>query len=214
MDTLAEKLLSLLPFLSGQTDDGSFCPDTTIVGIKLQTLVKCLHSFCRVFLQQIDFCLHRIGTGIFRPTGHHRIDLQHRTVIVLLLNQTENTVMPKRLILGIIAKGTVIVLHGLGKLLLVDTAKTTKFVGTDNIRIAFDSFRTVGLCATEVIKIVFGYTTEEPRFIKPWFLTDSLIKILNGENIILIIERRTPYHHQSVCIKLGTCQYRPNNQKI
>ena len=51
MDTLTEELLSLLPLLSGQTDNGSFCPDTAIVRIKFQTLVKCLYGFRRIFLQ-------------------------------------------------------------------------------------------------------------------------------------------------------------------
>ena len=65
MDALAQELLSILPFLSGQTDDSPLCPDATIVWIKLKAFVERLHGFRRVLLQQIDLCLHRIGTGIF-----------------------------------------------------------------------------------------------------------------------------------------------------
>jgi hypothetical protein len=110
--------------------------------------------------------------------------------------------MPKRLILRIITKRTVIILHSLGELLLVDTTKATKFVSADNIRIALDGLRAISLCTTEVIEIIFGYATEEPRFIEPRFLADSLIKVLDREDIILIIERGAPYHHQTVGIEL------------
>jgi len=40
-----------------------------------------------------------------------------------------------------------------------------------------------------------------------------LIKILNREDIILVIERRTPYHHQTIGIKLCLNKQWQNSQK-
>ena len=39
MNTFREVFFSLLPFLTGQADDGTFCPRTTIIRVQFQTLV-------------------------------------------------------------------------------------------------------------------------------------------------------------------------------
>ena len=214
VDTLSQKLLTLLPLLTGQTDNGTFSPCTAVIGIELQALVQRLHSLCCIFLEQIDLCLHRVGTSIFRPMGNHRIYLHQRLVIVLVLNQTKNAVVPESLIFRIITQCSVIILYCLSIFLLIDATKTTKLVGTHHIGIALDGFRTVIFCPSVIIEIEFGHTTKKPRLKEPRLLTDGLIKILNRQDVILVIERRTSYHDQTVCIKLGIRQYRPNDQKI
>ena len=133
----------------------------------------------------------------------HRIDLCQRKIIVLILNQTENTVMPKALIIRIIAQGLIVILYRLGIFLLVDAAEATQLVGVHHIRVTFDGFSTVTLCPTEVIEIEFCHSSEEPRFKEPGFLTDGLIEILDGEHIVFIVESGTPHHHQTVGIELG-----------
>jgi hypothetical protein len=97
--------------------------------------------------------------------------------------------MPKALILRVIAQRTVIVLDRLSILLLIDSTETAELIGADDIRIALNSLRTVILCTAIVLKVEFGYPTEEPRLIEPRLLTDSLIEILDRQDIVLIIER-------------------------
>ena len=94
VNALAQEFLPFLPFLTCETDHGPFCPDAAIIGIQFQTLVQRLHRFGCVFLQQIDLSLHGIGTGILRPSGSHRVDLCQGTIVLFLLYQTKDTVMP------------------------------------------------------------------------------------------------------------------------
>ena len=122
--------------------------------------------------------------------------------------------MPKALVRRIVAQCAVIVLDGLSIFLLIDSAKASEFIGTDDIRIPLNGFRTVILCAAIVFKIEFGYPTEEPRLMEPRLLTDSLIKILDRQDVVLVIERRAPYHHQTIGIELGKSDKRQKDQKI
>ena len=203
VDALVEIFLTLFPFLTCQTDDGALSPDATIIRIQFQTLLKGRHSFRGILLKQVDLRLHRIGSCVFRPMGQHRINLCQSQIVVLILYQTEDAVMPKPLIMRIIAKGFIVVLHSIGIFLQVDAAEATQLVGIHHIRIAFDSHRTVTFCTTEVIEIIFRHPSEEPGFEEPGFLTDGLIEVLDGEHVVLIEESRAPHHHQAVGIELG-----------
>jgi len=87
-------------------------------------------------------------------------------------------------------------------LFLIDTTKASKLVGAYHVGIALDSFGAVALGPTEVVEIKLGNTTKEPRLIEPGFHADGLIKVLDRQHIIFIIERRAPYHYQTVSIKL------------
>ena len=187
-DALSEILLTLLPLLLAETDDGPLCPDATVVGIEFQTLVERLNGTDRILFLQIDFPLHRIGTSILRPPRDHGVYLRHGLFVVLVLNQTKDAVIPEQLVLRVIAQRPVIILYRLREPLLVDTTERPHLIGTHHIGIALDGFRTIVLGTTEVIQIVFCHTTEEPRLIEPGLLTDGLIEILDGEHVVLIVE--------------------------
>jgi hypothetical protein len=111
--------------------------------------------------------------------------------------------MPEILTLRVVAKGTGIVGNGISIFLLIDTAKTAKLIDTDHVGIAFYRLCTVTLGSTVVVEIIFGNTPEIPGFIEIGFSRDGLVEILDGQHIVLIIERRAPYHHQTVDIVLG-----------
>ena len=208
MDTLIEIFLTLLPVLTSQTDDSPLSPDATVVRIKFQTLVKRCHCLGGIFLKQIYLSLHGIGTCVFGPTGNHRVNLGQGKLIVLVLDQTEDPVVPKALVLRIITKCTIIVFHSIGIFLLINATKTSQLVGTHHIRIALDSYRAIIFSPTEIIEVKFRHPSEEPGLKEPRLLTDGLIKILDGEHIVLIVESRAPHHHQTVGIKLGKTNQR------
>ena len=203
VDALVEIFFTLFPFLTCQTDDGALSPDATIVGIEFQTLLKGCHRLRGILLKQIDLRLHRIGSCVFRPMGQHRINLCQSQIVVLILYQTEDAVMPKPLIMRIIAKGLIVVLHSIGIFLQVDAAEATQLIGIHHIGIPFDSHRTVAFRTTVVVEIIFRHPSEEPGFEEPGFLTDGLIEVLDGKHIVLIEEGRAPHHHQAVGIELG-----------
>ena len=169
VDGLGQEALTLLPFLTRQTDHGPLCPDTGIVRIQFQTLIQRLDSLRRIFLQQIDLRLHRIAPCIVRPAGQHCINLSQSTLIVFLVDAAENTVMPKTLIVGIITDGTGIVVDRLRVFLLVDATETTQLIDRHHIRIAIDGFCAVTLRPTEIVEIELGHPPEEPRLIEIGF---------------------------------------------
>ena len=142
-DALREILLTLLPVLLTQTDNGTLSPDAAIVRVYLQTLVERLDGIHGILLQHIDLTLYGIGSGIMGPATDHRVYLSHRMVIILVLDQTEDTVVPVDLILWIIAQGTVIVADSLSIFLLIDPAERPHLIGTGDIGIALDGLRAV-----------------------------------------------------------------------
>ena len=137
---LIEEALALLPLLTSQTDNRPLSPDATVVGIQFKALVERLDGLGGILLQQIYLSLHRIGPGILRPVLEHRVDLGQAPLIVLFLNTAKHTVMPKILVLRIIAQGTGVVANGFRILLLIDPAEATQFIQSNNIGIAFDGF--------------------------------------------------------------------------
>ena len=169
VDGLRQEVLSLLPFLMGQTDDSTLCPDAGIVRVQFQTLIERLHRLHRIFLQKVDLSLHGIGSGIFRPTGKHGVNLRQSAVIVFLVDTTEDAVMPHTLVIGIETQGPCIVFYRSLIFLLVDTTEASQFIDIYHIWVSFDGFCTVTLRPSEVIQIEFGYASEEPRLIEIGF---------------------------------------------
>ena len=203
VDSLVQIALSLLPFTTGQTDDSALGPDITIVGVELDTLFQRLDSLRRVFLLDIDIGLHGRDTGILAPTRAHRIQLGQRLVVFFLLDATQCTVVPQVDTLRIVAQGNIIVADGSLEILLVDTAESAQFVDANDIWVTLKCLRTVTLCSHVVVQIKFRHASEEPRLVEVWLGRNSLIEILDAQHIVLIIERRAPYHQQSVGIELS-----------
>ena len=166
MDGFGEIFLALLPFLARKTDNGTLAPEIAVIRVNLQTFIECSDSFGSIFLQDKHFCLHGIGRGMLAPTRENGIQLQKCRIIVFLLNMTEHPVMPKALILRVVAQGLVVIADSLRIFLLLDSAEPPEFIHRHHKRIALDGFRTICLCACEIIEIIFGYATVEPWLIE------------------------------------------------
>ena len=179
------------------------CPHAAIIGVKLHTLLKGTDGFRGILQQQIGLGLHGGNTGILAPACRHRVEVAQGTLIVLLLDATQRTVVPKALSLRIVAQGGVIVADGIVEVLLLNTAETAQLVAAYDIGVALDGLRAVAFGSCIVIKIIFGHSPVEPRFVEIGFGIDSLIEILDAQHIVFVIECRAANHHQSVGVELG-----------
>ena len=202
MESLVEIALSVLPLRTGQCYLSTLSPHATVVGIELHTLVKCSNGLRGILQLQVSFGLHSGNAGVLAPTCSHRVEVFQRPVVVLLLDATQRTVVPQPLSFGIVAQGGVIVADGSIEVFLLDTAESAQLVDSHNIGIALDGLRTVVLGTVIVVEIVFGHSAIEPRFVEIGFGRDSLIKVLDAQHIVLIIESCATYHHQTVGIEL------------
>ena len=95
MNGFVEITLALLPFATGQTDDGALCPHMTVVGIKFNTMLQCRDGCCGIFLHDVGLSLHGRNSGITAPTLAHGVEFGQGTVVVFLLNATQGTVVPQ-----------------------------------------------------------------------------------------------------------------------
>ena len=86
-----------------------------------------------------------------------------------------------------------------------DTAHATQVVDARNIRIQVDGLATVHLRSLEIIQVVFGHGTVEPRLIKIRFSIDYLVEILHGEHIVFIVESAPTSIQHPVDIVLRMC---------
>ena len=163
---LGEHLLSLLPLLAGEVDDGLLCPDARIVGVEFEALVERLHGGGCVLLQEPYLGLHGIATRVACPMGEHGVDLGESALVVLLIDAAEDAVVPEGLVVGIVAKGYGIVADGIGILLLVDAAESTKLIDARDVGVALDGLRTVALGSPEVVEIELGHAPEVPGFVE------------------------------------------------
>jgi hypothetical protein len=59
------------------------------------------------------------------------------------------------------------------------------------------------LGADVVVQIVFRHSTVEPRLVEIGLDGDDLVKLLDGENVVLVIKCRAASHQQPVGIELG-----------
>ena len=159
-----------------------------VVAVDLQALVKGLDGLRRIFLQHIDLSTHRVAAGVFGPSGQHGVKLRLSLVVILGTYIAERAVVPKSLVLRIILQRAGIVGDSLHELIEPDAAKASQLVGVGDIGIAFYSTRTVVLGSGNVVKIILGHTAEEPRLVQIRLGRDGLVEILDGKDIVLIIE--------------------------
>ena len=71
----------------------------------------------------------------------------------------------------------------------------------------------VALCTREIVEVELGHATEEPRLVEIGLGRDGLIEILDGEDIVLVVEFRPSDGHQLVGIELGKGKMRNNKKK-
>ena len=109
----------------------------------------------------------------------HSIYLCKSSHIIFLIYPAQDTVMPKTLVIRIIAQSKGIVFYCLIIFLLIDTAKSSQLVTAYHIRITLYCLRAVALSPTEIIEIELCHPSKEPRFIKIGFCTYCLIEILS-----------------------------------
>ena len=133
----------------------------------------------------------------------HGIKLSQSDVVVLVLQMAEHTVVPERAVVGSDGEGTVVVGDGLRKLLLLDTRQATQLIDADNVGIALDGLRAVGLGTRKIVEVVFGHTTKEPRLVEVGLGCNGLIKILHAKDIVLVVERRAANCNQPFNVVLG-----------
>ena len=110
--------------------------------------------------------------------------------------------MPKVLPLGVVLQRLGIVAYGILVLLLLNTRQAAQLVEVDNVGVTVYSFRTVGFGTGEIVQIVLGNSPEEPRLVEIRLGGYGLIKILDAEHVVLVIECRPAYHDQPVGIEL------------
>jgi len=143
-----------------------------------------------------------MATGVARPAGEHGVELLLGPLVVLVLDVAEHAIVPHTLVVRVVAQCLRIVGSSLGIALLTDTAESAQVIDSGDVGIAVQSLRTVGLCPGEVVEVELGHSTEEPGFIEIRLGSDGLVKILHGEDIVLIVECRPSYGDKTVHIIL------------
>ncbi len=202
VDGFAEILVALFPLMPCHADDGFLTPQRTVVWVDSNTFIECDNSFCGVFLEHIDLCLHGIDFRVLAPSGEHGVYLCQCHIILFLLNMTKHSVVPQISVLRVVFQCFIVVFHGSGKVVLSDAAESSEFIDADHKRVSVKCLGTVVFSSLVVVEIEFRQTSVEPWFVEIRFCRDHLIEILYGEHIVFIVECRLSYHEQSVGIKL------------
>ena len=208
MNGFPQLLISIFPFLTAQTDHCPYRPSLSVVGIQLQRLIQERGSLHRIFLLHAHLRLQLIHLCIGLPPVHHRVELEVRLVIILVLNSTEGAVEPKCLTGRIMEDGHIVIGCRLPVFLHSDAANATQVVDARNIRIQVDGLATIHLRSLEIIQVVFGHGTIEPRLIKIRFSVDYLVEILHGEHIVFIVKSAPTRIQHPVDIVLRMCSKR------
>ena len=201
-DSLTQLLFGIGPLLAPQRDEGTRCPRLSIVGIQLEALLDSFQGVNGVVLLHIDIGTHGIALGKTAPTGEDGVEFGQGGVKLVVADMAEHAVVPHVAVVGVIFQGSRVVLDGFRELFLTNTRQATQVVEVDDKRIALDGLGTVAFGTGKVIKVELGHTTEEPRFVEIGLGVDGLIKILDGEDIVLVIERRPPDGDEPVGIIL------------
>ena len=76
---------------------------------------------------------------ILAPTRRHRVEVFQRSLIVLLLNTAQRTVVPQSLSFRIVAQGRIIVIDGSIEVFLLNTTQSAQLIAANNIGIAINS---------------------------------------------------------------------------
>ena len=202
MDGFAQVLLRFFPLAACQADNGASRPDIAVVGVELQALVECDDGIGGVLLQHIDLGANGIAAGILAPACQHGVELEMGLRIVFLLNAAEDAVVPQVLPLRVVTQRLGIVADGVLVFLLIDTCESAQLVEVDDVGVTLNGCRTVALGTGEVVKVILGNGTEEPRLIEIGLGGNGLVEVLDAQHIVLVIKCRASYHHQPVGIEL------------
>ena len=204
MNGFSKLLVCIFPLFTAQTDHRPHRPGLSIIGIEFQRAVEKGRGLHGISLLHAHFCLELIDFCVGFPSVHHRIEFEIRLVKVLVLYATQRTIIPQVHVHGVIGYGLVIIGGGIAIFLLSDTAHSAKFIDSGHVGIQADCFRTIVLRTEIIIEIVFRQGPEIPWFIEIRLGGDYLVEILDGQNVVFIIERTAPGHDDSVNVILGT----------
>ena len=111
--------------------------------------------------------------------------------------------MPQVLSLRVVTQRLGIVADGVLVFLLIDACESAQLVEVDDVGVTLDGCRTVALGTGEVVKVILGNGTEEPRLIEIGLGGNGLVEVLDAQHIVLVIECRAANHHQPVGVELG-----------
>ena len=112
--------------------------------------------------------------------------------------------MPEVHALRVVAQCGIVVADRLSIVFLLDATESAQLVDADDIRVAADGLGAVALSTGKVVEIVFRHAAIVPRLKEIGLGIDGLIEILDGEDVVLVVECRAPDGHQTVGIVLGT----------
>ena len=98
---LTEICVGVLPLGTRECNHAAHVPGVDVVWRHLQTFVEPFVSGECIGLQKIYLRLQRVGTGIRLPACNDGVEVELRLGVVLVLNTTERTVVPRSLVLRI-----------------------------------------------------------------------------------------------------------------
>ena len=205
MQSLCIVFVGFLPFLFEKSQHSLHTPRIGIVLVNLQSFVNPFFCCNGITLIHIGLGLHEVCAGVLLPFLYESIQLQLARFIVFVLKIACSTVVPVILVCGLLFYGLGIVGYGICEVLLPDACYTSKVIEFRNIRIQFQSFRSVAFCSLPVVKIVLCYRPELPRFPQIRLCGNGLIEVLDGENIVLIVQCDPSAENQLVDFILPIC---------
>ena len=206
VDGFGELCVGILPLLPAHGNHAAHHPCLTVVLVQFEGFIQMTCRPDGIFLTESHFSLQLPCLGVVFPAVGHRVEVGIGLIVILVLNATEHTVVPKTLTGGIILDAAIVVGNSFLVLLLADTAKTAQLVLTGNVRIETDGLGTVVLGSHPVVEIELGHSPEEPGLVEIGLSGNDLIEILYGQHVILIIEGCTPGCQYAVDVVLGECE--------
>ena len=204
MYSLIQVFFCINIFFFHQVKHSTGSPCIRIITVYFQSLIEISLSSQCILLLQVNFPSHQICFRISRRDFNQTVQFLLGYIIVFLSDTAQNQIMPQRYIFRIKLQSLDIVFYCTRKVILLDTSQTSNLVCIYHKRISFDSFRTVLFRSLEIIQIDFCQTTEKIRVRQIGFSIDNLIEILDGQHIVLEIERISPNSHYTVRVNLGT----------